>query len=104
MGFRVSPQADAPEGVAFDPRSAELARNFAATADIAALMDVQSVIAENRSDENWGPDENGLLTRYGYGIDRYDEDVEYHSAAEEAINDVIRRVSNMLRSIRGMPL
>lgn len=75
-GFTFSPQADAPEGVAFDSRPAELARNFAATADIAKLMDVPSVIAENRSGENGGLDENGLLTRYGYGTDRYDADVE----------------------------
>lgn len=88
-GFNVSPQTDAPADVQFDARAADLAREYAATTDIASLMDVQSVIEENRSDENWGPAENGELEPFGYGTDRYDEDVEYHAAAQEAINNVI---------------
>ncbi|MDQ1124610.1 hypothetical protein [Microbacterium trichothecenolyticum] len=88
-GFNVTPQPDAPDDILFDPRAADLAREFAASADIATLMDVQSVIEENRSDANWGPNDNGEPEPFGYGTDRYNEDVEYHSAAQEAINDVI---------------
>ncbi|MFG6504571.1 hypothetical protein [Microbacterium sp. P05] len=88
--FEFSPQPDAPAGVEFDPRSADLAREFASSTDLAALMDVESVIAENRSDENWGPvDDAGELLPFGYGTQNYDPVVEYHSAAQEAISDVI---------------
>jgi hypothetical protein len=89
--FEFSPDPNAPADVEFDPRSADLAREFASSTDIAALMDVESVIAANRTDENWmwADEPGGPLTRFGYGTEHYDPVVEYHSAVGEAVSDVI---------------
>jgi len=87
--FQYSPDPNRPADVAADPRSIDAALNYLHSADVLADSDVDGVIQENRSDENWADDGTGNPVPFGYGTDSYNADVEYNLAVSEAVQEAI---------------
>lgn len=87
--FQYSPDPNRPANVAADPRSIDAALNYLHSADVLADSDVDGVIQENRSDENWADDGAGNPVPFGSGTDNYNADVEYNLAVSEAVQEAI---------------
>lgn len=87
--FQYSPDLNRPANIAADPRSIDAALNYLHSADVLADSDVDGVIQENRSDENWADDGTGNPVPFGYGTDNYNADVEYNLAVSEAVQEAI---------------
>jgi hypothetical protein len=87
--FDYNPDPNRPADVAADPKSVDAALDYLRTGDVLADSDVDGVIQENRSDENWTTDDSGAQVPFGYGTENYNADVEYNLAVQEAVQEAI---------------
>ena len=87
--FVYSPDPNRPPEVAADPKSLDAALDYVHSADVLADADVDGVIQENRSEQNWVDDGSGTPAPFGYGTENYNADVEYNLAVKEAVHKAI---------------
>ena len=87
--FEYSPDPNRPADVAADPQSVAAALDYLHSADVLADADVEGVLRENRSDQNFADDGSGKQVPFGYGTDNYNADVEYSIAVKEAVHKAI---------------
>ncbi|NYG21512.1 hypothetical protein BJY17_002259 [Agromyces hippuratus] len=96
-----SPDPARPDGVEADPRSADAVRDYLRAGDLFTEADVENAIVSGRVvDENFIEEDDGSRTRFGYGTENYDADVEYNMAVTSAIQN---RMTEYVEG-RGLPM
>ena len=85
-----SPDPARPDGVEADPRSADAVRDYFRAGEVITEADIDAAIVTGRTVEgNFIEEEDGSRTRFGYGTENYNADVEYNLAVRLAIHERI---------------
>ncbi|GAA1836536.1 hypothetical protein [Agromyces salentinus] len=94
--FEYNPDPNGPTDVGTEPRAVDASLDYVHGADVLADADVDGVIRENRSDENWADDGSGNAVRFGFGTENVNADMEYNLAVREAVHEAIIAHLDML--------